>query len=285
MVLMEDGKMNYICNYYDYMIHVSTLNRKKRAREDPDFVYYELHHIMPRSIYPDLASHPENVVLLTAREHFLAHYLLTKIYSNGIEHQKMVYAFAAFQRGRNKNVMNCGGIVYNNSRLWAKSREEFAILVGISKSGNNKSHQMAGEHHWNTGRKYSEESKKKMSDRAKNRPSPMKGRHHSPETLEKLRILSTGRPQSEETRRKRSESLKGKTKGRKMSEGARKKQSESALRRFSRITPWFYCIETGVEFKTLKDAAKYCGKSYMKKELIDDPNRSVGGFHFATIQR
>jgi len=42
--------------------------------------YVELHHIKPKSIYPDLKKEPSNLVYLTAREHFIAHLLLAKIY-------------------------------------------------------------------------------------------------------------------------------------------------------------------------------------------------------------
>ena len=39
--------------------------------------------------------------------------------------------------------------------------------------------------------------------------SPMKGRRHSPEVIEKIRQASTGRPKSPETRKRLSEALKG----------------------------------------------------------------------------
>jgi hypothetical protein len=76
--------MNYLKNYYDYIDYVKTLNRSKS-----DSVYYELHHILPKSLYPEYIKLPGNLILLTAREHFLAHYLLTKIYPV----REMHYAF------------------------------------------------------------------------------------------------------------------------------------------------------------------------------------------------
>lgn len=53
--------------------------------------------------------------------------------------------------------------------------------------------------------------------------SPMKGRKHSPETIEKLRKASTGRVKSAETRKK----LSLANKGRKLSPETRKKMSEA----------------------------------------------------------
>ena len=61
-------------------------SRKKLKRKKGDGVYYELHHIIPAHYfaneqYPDgrdnpAANHPSNLVLLTAKEHYIAHLLL-----------------------------------------------------------------------------------------------------------------------------------------------------------------------------------------------------------------
>jgi hypothetical protein len=42
--------------------------------------YYELHHILPKSLFPNWIERKSNQVLLTAREHYICHQLLTKIY-------------------------------------------------------------------------------------------------------------------------------------------------------------------------------------------------------------
>lgn len=51
--------------------------------------YGEVHHILPRSLGG--GDEPSNLVKLTYREHFLAHWLLTKIY-DGAARSAMVYA-------------------------------------------------------------------------------------------------------------------------------------------------------------------------------------------------
>lgn len=51
--------------------------------------YSEVHHILPRSLGG--GDEPSNLVKLTYREHFLAHWLLTKIY-DGAARSAMVYA-------------------------------------------------------------------------------------------------------------------------------------------------------------------------------------------------
>lgn len=57
-------------------------NRKKLEKDDPNYVYYECHHILPKSLFPLWAKRKSNLVLLTAREHFFCHQLLEKIYPN-----------------------------------------------------------------------------------------------------------------------------------------------------------------------------------------------------------
>jgi hypothetical protein len=46
------------------------------------FGKYEKHHIKPKSIFPELKKNKNNIVFLTPKEHYLVHYLLTKIYDN-----------------------------------------------------------------------------------------------------------------------------------------------------------------------------------------------------------
>lgn len=58
--------------------------------------YFEFHHILPKSIYPNWAKRKSNLVCLTAREHFFCHKLLTKIYSQGEPFARMAYALLKF---------------------------------------------------------------------------------------------------------------------------------------------------------------------------------------------
>lgn len=50
--------------------------------------YYEFHHILPKSLFPQYARLRKNKVALTAREHFICHKLLYKIYPG----RQMAYA-------------------------------------------------------------------------------------------------------------------------------------------------------------------------------------------------
>lgn len=75
--------MNYK-NIYDKIINHRKLNEVIGYREN--------HHIIPRCLGG--TDDKENLVLLTAKEHFICHLLLTKIYpKNSNEHYKVCHAF------------------------------------------------------------------------------------------------------------------------------------------------------------------------------------------------
>lgn len=60
----------------------------KGIRKKKNGIYYEVHHIPPKSLFPLWRLRKSNKVLLTAREHFFCHQLLTKIFPR----DKMYYA-------------------------------------------------------------------------------------------------------------------------------------------------------------------------------------------------
>ena len=75
-------------------------------------------------------------------------------------------------------------------------------LIFLTKSEHTRLHHL-GKHH-------SEESRKKMSEKRKGKPSWIKGKHNSAEARKKMSEAHKGKNHSDETRQKISESLKGK---------------------------------------------------------------------------
>ena len=171
--------MNYKKNYEDYIRYVKTLDRKKEKRSrngiiNENYIYYERHHIEPTCLGgPDTE---DNTVFLTAREHFLAHYLLTKVYPNN---NKIIFAFMIFSMQKNPTHL---GLRYMNSNLFSSIREQSKLALSetlksynsnisirkqksISMSGINNS--MFGKTPWNKGIKRTEEERKKISDGVK----------------------------------------------------------------------------------------------------------------------
>lgn len=71
--------MNYR-HIYMLIIERAKSEEKLGLRKKGNGNYYEQHHILPKSLFPLWAKRKSNLVLLTAREHFFVHELLTKIY-------------------------------------------------------------------------------------------------------------------------------------------------------------------------------------------------------------
>lgn len=76
--------MNYQKIYNQIIGRAQSENRRKVKGG----IYYETHHAIPRCIGGD--DKPENLANLTAREHFLCHWLLVRIYP---ENHKLIHAF------------------------------------------------------------------------------------------------------------------------------------------------------------------------------------------------
>lgn len=122
--------MNYEKNYYDYIKYVKTLNRYKG-----DGKYYEKHHIIPKSLGG--TNDEENLVLLTAREHFLAHYLLCKFITEKEQHYKMVCAFNLLLSFEKKSTVQLEERTkaYNSSRFYSFLKEKYSKEVSSLRKG------------------------------------------------------------------------------------------------------------------------------------------------------
>ena len=85
--------------------------------------YYECHHIKPRSLGG--ADDKNNIVKLTAREHFICHWLLVKMFDKGtVERKKMLHALWCMRRQPTNDKQR-----YLNARAYEKLRIEYAQHV------------------------------------------------------------------------------------------------------------------------------------------------------------
>ena len=123
--------------------YFNIVNRAK-SRLLEENTYIENHHIIPKSLGGNNSK--DNLVKLTAREHFICHILLTKM-TTGQEKYKMIHAAIGMKRSRKYQKR------YINSRLYEQVRKDFAII-----SGNR-----------NKGKHPSKETRKKMSKAGKGR--------------------------------------------------------------------------------------------------------------------
>ena len=72
--------MNHKVIYENIINQAKTLNRKRLRKTNVNYCYYENHHILPKCLGG--LNNEENLILLTAREHFICHKLLTYIYKD-----------------------------------------------------------------------------------------------------------------------------------------------------------------------------------------------------------
>lgn len=92
--------------------------------------YTELHHILPKSMFPEYSKDKINLVRLTGRQHYLVHVCLALAFPDS----DMVYAVVAMRKGGRRNKT---GIKFN-SHLYEKLRKEFRkriskLTKGVSK--------------------------------------------------------------------------------------------------------------------------------------------------------
>lgn len=94
--------------------------------------YTERHHILPKSLGG--SDSIENLTNLTAREHFICHWLLTKMYPSGEEHWKMINAFR-MMRAENPRQLRYKTRV--TARVYENLKKEYSKLQSERYSGEN----------------------------------------------------------------------------------------------------------------------------------------------------
>lgn len=184
--------MNYQKVYNQIIEKAKSENRKKLKRDNPDYVYYERHHILPKSMGGN--NKKENLVLLTGREHFICHKLLIR-FTEGANKRSML--FALHKMIFSKNIKND----VDSAKEYECIREEHSKAV----SENNKIRVVSPE----TGRKisqskigldiYTDELREIRSKQMSGEGNNMYGVHRAKEdvpfyghthTKENLKILS-----------------------------------------------------------------------------------------------
>ena len=154
---------------------------------------------------------------MTAREHYIAHLLLAKIYNDYKMYSAVVYMQAAKERWSSRAFKF-------NSRLYEAIRKEFALKVSEHKKG---------KIPWNKGKKMSIEVCKNMSDAQKKYRQ-----EHPNSTQSTFSKYWVGKKRSEVDRKHKSDATKGKpkkyknwTEGKHLPEEIKRKISNTLKRR------------------------------------------------------
>jgi len=175
--------MNYLKVYCN-------LIRKAENRTPPEG-YCEKHHTFPISIF----GKNKRVVVLTGREHYIAHVLLEKAFIKryGFEDKKTI------------KMMKCHLLMKDGKRYYNSYLYEFVR--------NRVSNTIKGENHHNYGKSQTKKHKNKISNSLKLKYSKdahhMKGKTHLDETKRKIGEKHKNKYVSTETRKKHSEALMG----------------------------------------------------------------------------
>lgn len=140
--------MNYSKHYNNLIVSRQNMNRIKVKYDG-----LEKHHIVPKSLGGN--NKKSNLIYLTPREHFIAHLLLTKMYT-GKEKAKMCYALLRMTMCNN-----------TQQRITTSHQFETARLLVIENC--------IGENHSGFGSKMSDEDKANLSEKRKGTNNPMWG--------------------------------------------------------------------------------------------------------------
>lgn len=219
-------------NNNKYFIIYSKIIEKNICSNEKSY-YTEKHHILPSSICDDFQKKdPNNIVRLTAREHFICHRLLTKFALEPLL-EKMIYAVFCFTR-KSKTQKR----ITINSRTYEYIKSQRSLLLkgksppnkGKPMSENqkdklrkpkpkdqilkmSKTKQMKKEMGIINSWTQTEEGKKILSQRMFEN-NPFKGKTHSDEAKLKISQSKLGKPapiRSDTHKKSLSDSLKGRS--------------------------------------------------------------------------
>jgi len=186
---------------YDVNKHYWQRYKKFIASRQPTQGYVERHHIYPRSLFPQKANDADNIIALTAREHFIAHWMLHKAFGNGMT---MAFMYMKANGPDQERYWNLNSSAYESLRI------AHASVMSVVKTGKPLSEQAKQNMSkarigkplseaqrkaiglGNTGRVVSEETKLKISQAKTGvaRP-PMSDEHRSKLSVPKQRVNCT----------------------------------------------------------------------------------------------
>lgn len=193
----------------EYLLIIQNAKNQIRFKTPPlseNHIYYESHHIVPVSLGGNNTK--TNKVLLTAKEHFICHELLTKI---------------TIEKDKGKMYKALWRMIHGNSGqktvpidadLYSLIKEQNSISVSLQFKGKKLSPEICKKRSESRKGKITEEHKQIMSKTHKGKTPWNKGLKNcfSEESCKKISESKTGKtrpPITEETRQKMSESHKG----------------------------------------------------------------------------
>lgn len=172
-------------NIYQQLINKTKLENRKKSNT----VYYEAHHIKPKSFGGEgdcrNTKHP-NIVLLTPKEHYIAHLLLVAIYPNSPAMYKALWNMCNVKKDLRFKP---------SAKTYCRIRKEYIKNT------------LGSNNHF-FGKTHSSESRKKIGTASIGRQTFL-GKTHTIETKQKISEFRKGKITSDETKNKISISISG----------------------------------------------------------------------------
>lgn len=188
--------------YYSIIENAKSQSRIKLPKTNQNYVYYESHHIIPRCVGG--TNDKTNLVLLTAREHFICHFLLIRMVNRNTEEYKKLF-YAVFIMSKDK--------FHHKRKITSSTYQKLCQINGELTTIRNK---------LKKGTKWSGEAKKRNKGRNQGSKNPFYGKKHTKESLNKIHtpeskirksISMKGKSKSQKHRNSLSKSLSGKLVG------------------------------------------------------------------------
>ena len=147
--------------YLDIIKKAKLENRKKGLG-----IYYELHHILPKSLFPLWTKRKSNLILLTAKEHIICHQLLSKIY--GGKMWSAYWRLATDKKdGHELTPEEYENLKLNYSKFCSERNKEL-----FKNPEERKKRGLPGKLNGNFGNYWTKEQKKNLSEKVKGKPKP-----------------------------------------------------------------------------------------------------------------
>lgn len=147
----------------------------------------EIHHIIPKSIWPGGVNVKSNLIKMPIRYHMMAHLLLSRAYPTVKKLARSAFILVNTYKGEKSFSTKTASIV---REVWLSTWK--------------------GENHPSYGKKHTEEEKRHLSEVLSGKNSYWYGKHLSQETRDKLREANLGKKASDETKQKLSKVHLGK---------------------------------------------------------------------------
>lgn len=217
--------MNYEKIYSSIIEKALLQNRAKSSG-----TYYELHHILPKCLGGSNAK--SNTVLLTAREHYVAHKCLYLKSTEIDEKFKMLCALKRFMYSKNSNGYKIKSRDYEHVRI---SHAKFISdrFKGIRKTDQHSDNISAGlkiyyENNSSPflGKTHDSDTRKKMSISQSGEKNPQFGKSRTEKEKSKISKSMKGKKKSSETIEKFKQRRNSEEQKRQISEGLKKYHAE-----------------------------------------------------------